>query len=77
MVCRVIFGLFSPIVCVWIYGARLQQILGAVCGICRMYFCIWCVGMFVLGSFWFGPAVGDVLETKFVNGVHQLCCLRM
>ena len=28
MVYRVIFGLFSPIVCVWIYGARLQQILG-------------------------------------------------
>ena len=51
--------------------------IGAACGICRMYFCIWCVDMFVLGSFWFGPAVGDGPETKFVRGVHQLCCLRM
>jgi hypothetical protein len=30
-----------------------------------------------LSSFWFGPAVGDGLETRFVRGVHQLCCLRM
>ena len=30
MMCRVIFGLFSPVVCVLIYGARLQQILGRV-----------------------------------------------
>ena len=50
---------------------------GAACGICRMDFCVWCVDIFVLGSFWFGPAVGDGLETKFVGGVHQLCCLRM
>ena len=50
---------------------------GAVCGICRMDCCVWCVDMFVLGSFWFGPAVGDGLETKFVRGVHQLCCLRV
>ena len=50
--------------------------IGAVCGICQMYFCIWCVGMFVLGIFWCGPAVGDGLKTKFVEYVHQLCCLR-
>ena len=48
--------------------------IGADCGICRMCFCIWCVGMFVLGSFWCGPAVGDGLETKFVRYAHQLRC---
>ena len=64
--------------CLWLgLQCAFAADIGAVCGICRMYFCIWCVGMFVLGSFWFGPAVGDGLETKFVKGVHQLCCLRM
>ena len=66
----------SHCLCIDLRGAFAADI-GAVCGICRMYFCIWCVGMFVLGSFWFGPAVGDGLETKFVKGVHQLCCLGM
>ena len=50
--------------------------IGAVCGIFRMYSCIWCVGRFVLGSLWCDPAVGDGLGTKFVKYVHQLCCLR-
>ena len=51
--------------------------IGAVCGICRMYFCIWCVDVFVLDSFWCGPAVGDGLETKFEKSVHLLCCLSL
>ena len=46
--------------------------IGAVCGICRMFLCMWCVGMFVSGSFWCGPAVGDGLETKFVGFAYQL-----
>ena len=50
---------------------------GAVCGVCRIDCCVWCIGIFVLGSFWSGRAVGDGLETKFVRGVHRLCCLRM
>ena len=63
--------------CLWfvLRGAFAADI-GAVCGICRMCFCIWCVGMFVSGCIWCGPAVGDGLETKFVKYVHQLCCLR-
>ena len=52
----------SHCLCIDLRGAIAADI-GAVCGICRMYFCIWCVDVFVLDSFWCGPAVGDGLET--------------
>ena len=66
----------SHCLCFCLRGAFVADI-GAVCGICRVYFCIWCVGVFALSSFWYGPAVGDGLKTRFVEDVRQSCCLKM
>ena len=52
----------SHCLCIDLRGAIAADI-GAVCGIFRIYFCIWCVDVSVWDSFWCGPAVGDGLGT--------------